>query len=490
MNFQRDQTEQAGLFAFSHRDLVTEDSDVWLYMDLFDQLDLEKFNRVYSYQGQAAKEPRLMLRTIFYGLTHGVVSGRRISDACRNDNRFIVLSGNLRPDQRTFNRFLERHEKSLMELFADIVRLAQAMGLVSLGRVAIDGSRFKGKTGVTHSMQYEKMGRAIGYIEEELAELRADLKKENETQVSQVEDKVPEEIRKKEARLAKIKRAKEEIEKENKERGKEEIKPEERKSLNDPEALSLASRFGRYQFGYNAQAVVDDKAQIIVACDLHPSATDYEALPWMLDQVKENCDKNPKAVLADLGYKSAENIHAIESRGIDAYVAIGKTENGKDDYGPLKEAHPAEQVTKNGDDYECMAGKRLAINKANETIVEFAIIAGFCENCPHSVICKLFFSEPKKETGRQKRKSFSIPPDALRDSYKKYLVRARAESFPEVYKRRKVIVEPVFGNLKNKGIRILTTGRKKVKVWWRIACTAHNIEKIVRYGMAPALGAI
>jgi transposase len=94
--FQDDQTLQNQLFAMSYRDLVSEDSDAWLYVDLFETLDVGHFHSDYQEQGQTAKEPRLMLRTLFYGLTHGVVSGRKLQEVCRNDNRFIVLSGNLR----------------------------------------------------------------------------------------------------------------------------------------------------------------------------------------------------------------------------------------------------------------------------------------------------------------------------------------------------------------------------------------------------------
>lgn len=60
------------------------------------------------------------------------------------------------------------------------------------------------------------------------------------------------------------------------------------------------------------------------------------------------------------------------------------------------------------------------------------------------------------------------------------LTRSRKKDYKEVYRRRKVIVEPVFGNIKNKGIKIFVTGKEKVERWWKMACTAHNIEKIIK----------
>jgi len=136
--FQTDNTLQPQLFAFSIRDLVPADSDIWLYIDLFDELDLEEFDWDYSSQGQHAKDPKLMLRTIFYGLTHRVSSGRRLAVACAHDVRFLVLSGEQYPDARTFHRFIRRHEERMPELFAQVVRLAMKMGLANLGRIAIE----------------------------------------------------------------------------------------------------------------------------------------------------------------------------------------------------------------------------------------------------------------------------------------------------------------------------------------------------------------
>jgi transposase len=215
MIFKTDRTHEQSLFPFSYRDLVEEDSDVWLYIDLFDANSFKEFEDSYSSEGQVPIEPKLMLRTIFYGLTHGIISGRKLQTACRNDNRFIVLSGNLGPDRSTFNRFINRHAKLMDNLFIRIVKVAQKMDLVNLGRIAIDGSRFKGYTGANGSMKYPKMVRAIDHIREELKKLREDLEKENSSERNP-EDRLQQEIRNKENRLEKILKAKEMVEEEYK----------------------------------------------------------------------------------------------------------------------------------------------------------------------------------------------------------------------------------------------------------------------------------
>ena len=87
--FRTDLTIQPQIFAFIVRELVAENSDVWLYVDLFDRLDIETFYTDYVCQGQPGIDPRLMIRTIFYGLAHGIVSGRKLAESCRNEVRYL-----------------------------------------------------------------------------------------------------------------------------------------------------------------------------------------------------------------------------------------------------------------------------------------------------------------------------------------------------------------------------------------------------------------
>ena len=99
----------------------------------------------------------------------------------------------------------------------------------------------------------------------------------------------------------------------------------------------------------------------------------------------------------------------------------------------------------------------------------------FCAGCPLQATCQL-----NKKTNLTK--TITIVPEALRQTRCKNLARLRDTKGKEIYRRRKAIVEPVFGNIKsNKGMRILVNGRRKVDLWWKMAATAHNLEKIVRF---------
>ncbi|MEZ4819977.1 MAG: transposase [Bdellovibrionota bacterium] len=258
--FEGDKTLQNELFGLSYRDVVPSWSDVWLYIDLFEALDLEAFNHSYQAQGQSAKAPRLILQTLFYGLTHGVVSGRKLETVCRNDNRFIVLSGNLRPDRRTLDRFIRRHEKRFEGLFVQVVRLAQAMGMVKLGKVAIDGSKFKAQA--NKSIRYDQCDEAVREIRKSVKKLKKDLMLLNKSNEG-LHDEMVKEIQDQQVRKAKIQEAKKKIEAEFASRKKK--RPgkldKQHRALADVDAIQVPPSKGFF-FGYNMQAAVMNKARL------------------------------------------------------------------------------------------------------------------------------------------------------------------------------------------------------------------------------------
>lgn len=472
--FKTDETNQKQLFAFSVRELVADDSDVWLYIDFFDHLCLEAFDWDYSSQGQASVEPKLMLRSLFYGLTHGIVSGRRLEDACRNDNRYVVLSGGHRPDRRTFDRFLIRHAHHLDELFSTIVRLAQKMGLARLGRIAIDGSRFKGKASVGKSMPYKSMEAAICRIQENLSELRASLAKENNARASEQENKLAKNITDQSRRLEKIKKAKLEIEKEYAKTINTHQKTidSRSKSLGDPEAQALGSLNKTFMYGYNMQLAVDDESQIIVAAHVNDRAVDSTALPELVREVEENCGLNAEEILADQGYQSLANLKAIQMSGAEAFI-------------PWKPKSPTgidfiEQITYNEDTdtYSCPRGHNLKVySRGADGYLGTIVPRNHCTSCEFKDRCTAYG-----------KKYAQIMPEQDRLLVLEHLKKSRTEEFKTIVRRRKAIVEGVFGNIKNKGLRIMVTGRSKVTIWWRMACMAHNIEKIIKNGL-PSLPA-
>lgn len=462
--FRGDLTLQRSLFAFTVRDLVAEDSDAWLYADLFDALDLEEFDADYVSQGKQGVEPKLMLRAMFYGLTHGVVSGRRLAEVCRNDNRYAMLSGEQQPDARTFQRFIVRHSKRLDQLFVDVVKLAQKMELVSLGKIALDGSRFKANTSKHKAMSNGRMEKAMAEINAELKKLKDSFASEDIGELDR--SRLPDEIKLREKRLAKIQAAKDALAKDY---GAREVPESAQKSFADHDALPMAKSGDAFMYGYNCQAAVDEKTQIIVAADLNDAPNDYGALRPMLSQVEENCGKAAESVLVDSGYRSNDNVAAIEEAGSVPFVATGKGE----DHAAVEEIKGHVELTSEDNGrlvYRCPAGKKLkTVSKADESTFSVRLPRRACKKCQFADECPLI------KRGRRIR----VPRPEHFAAVTANLARMRTEQGRAVYRRRKVIVEPVFGNIKNKGLKVLIRGRGKVRIWWRMACTAHNVEKIV-----------
>jgi transposase len=463
--FKPDQTMQRQLFAFSVRELIPETSDVWLYVDLFDELDLVAFDDDYSSRGEEGHEPRLVLRTIFYGLTHGMVSGRKLADACCHDSRYVVLSGQNHPSYRTFARFVIRHQARMEDLFVQVVRLAQKMELVSLGRIAIDGSRFKAKTSKHKAMSYGRMTEAISTIKNELAKLKDDLAKSNAMEDNA--STLPDEITRREKRLAKIQSAKAALEREAREAGEEAVDPKAQKSFHDLEAQPSARTNGSFMYSYNCQAAVDADNQIIVAAEVHDSSSDATALDSVLEAVEANCERTADEVLADSAYNTYSNLEATSARGSKAYFANGK---GEDE--ATKDAIDSLKYYGNLDQFHCQRGKALkSISKRSTGTRGLMMPKANCRGCPLKQGCQVY---------NRAAKTFWIPDAERFVLAREHRRRMASTEGKAVYARRKVIVEPVFGNLKNKGNRILRRGRGKASTWWKIACTAHNIEKIVK----------
>lgn len=460
--FREDKTTANRMFAFTVRDFVPENSDVHLYLDLFDALDLEDFTMDYRSQGEAAIHPELMLRTIIYGLTHGVVSGRKLAQACKYDSRFLVLSGEQMPDARTFQRFLDRHEKRIPALFEQIVKLAREMGLVKLGAIAIDGSKFKANTSRHKAMSYGRMVTTLEALEHELKILRESLTAENAAEFD--ENMLKGEIARRESRREKIKAAKERIEAEAATKD-EAVDDKKQKSFNDLDALPNFNKKNGMSYDYNVGVAVDAASQIVVACELHDNCSDQGMLEPVTQAAIANTGVVPENALADAGFNKPENIAALENLGVTPLIALGK---GEDDVVPG--ARESLRYDENRGMWRCSKGKLIpeAAPTADRRVL--ALPEGFCIGCPKRKTCPLF-----EKQGRR----VSLPPEKIRAAQQRNAERLRTSEGKALYRRRKAIVEPVFGNMKNKGMRILVKGKRKVQTRVKIFAIAHNIEKIV-----------
>ena len=353
--------DEAQLLPPSVQDYVPKDHLARLVLALVrEELDLSAIIGSYtSGLGQPPFDPRLMTAVLLHGYASGIYSSRRIAKAAVERADFMMIVAGDPPDFRTISEFRRRHLAALGSLFVQVLKLAAKAGLVKLGHVALDGTKIKANASKHKAMSYERMKKREAELQAEvdrwLKAAEAADAEEDKLYGDKRGDEMPDWVADKAQRLAKIRAAKAELEAEAKAAAEEEERrrqqaEEERiaqgrkkngrtpappkaepagkaqRNFTDPQSRILKTKDGYIQ-GYNAQAAVDSKAQIIVAHGLTPSMSDQDQLVPLMDGIKDNLGRKPKEVSADAGYCSEANLSAVADRNISAYIATGRAKH-------------------------------------------------------------------------------------------------------------------------------------------------------------------
>ena len=422
--------EQDLLLPPSLRQWVAEDHLVYFVSDVVDQLDLSAMHAVYEKEkrGQPPYDPRLMTKLLVYGYCTGVFSSRRIQKRVQEDIPFKVLAAGNEPDFRTISDFRKIHIEILQNLFEQVLALALESGAIKLGRVSLDGTKVKANASKHKAMSYGRMQEKQQQLKEEVKQLleqaEAADKEEDGRYGSKRGDELPEELRRRETRLAKIKAAQKVVEQRARDRAAEEgksaqeakrAKPDDKDQYNftDPESRIMKGGDGFVQ-GYNAQAAVEPTWLLIVGQSVTEAANDKKQLMPMVEIIEQQSGQRPQAILADSGYCSEENLGHLESadqpeRKIDGFIATGKQKHGE---------------------------HRLPAKRG------------------------------------------PLPNGATKVDRMKQKLRTKVGK--AIYAARKCVVEPVFGQIKQaRGFRqFLLRGKDKVKGEWSLLCLTHNVLRL------------
>jgi transposase len=448
--------------------LLPPDMRAWLpeghlalfILDVVRELDLSKIYAVYEVKdarGRAGYHPAMMVGLLLYAYCMGRPSSRRIEQATYEDVAFRVLAGGQHPDHDSIADFRKQHLEALSELFMQVLRLCQKVGLVKLGHIAIDGTKIKANASKHKAMSYERMGEAEKKLEEEVDKLlaeaeRIDAEEDAEHGKGRRGDELPNELKRREDRLGRIREAKAALEQEAKEKAaakaaeaQQKLAERERaqaetgqkpsgsppkmpdaeqavpdakaqRNFTDPESRIMpdGANKGSFVQGYNAQIAVDSEAQVIVAAELTQSANDARQLVPMAQAIVQNVGKLAETTSGDAGYFSAEAVEHPALDGTNLLVPPNRLKHG---------AEPAQGSADPG-------------------------------------------ASPAE---RMRHKLASAPGRAL-------------------YKMRKAIVEPVFGQIKEaRGLRrLLMRGYAAARAEFRIIALTHNLLKLFRSGRGPA----
>ena len=328
----------------SLRQWLDEDHLVYFVSDVVDQLDLSAIHAVYEKErrGQPPYDPRLMTKLLVYGYCTGVFSSRRIQKRMQEDIPFKVLAAGNEPDFRTISDFRKIHIETLQKLFEQVLALALEVGAVKVGRVSLDGTKLKANASKHKAMSYGRMIEKQQQLKDEVKRLLEQAEAADEAEDREYGDKrgdeLPEELRRRETRLARIKEAKKVLEQRARDKALAEgksaeeaklAKPQDKDQYNftDPESRIMPGADGIVQ-GYNAQAAVEPTLLLIVGQTVTEASNDKRQLKPMVELIEQQSGQRPKALLADNGYCSEENLEFLASTASRNIRSKGSSRRG------------------------------------------------------------------------------------------------------------------------------------------------------------------
>jgi len=469
---------------------------VHVFVDLVRSVDLDHFVIPPGPKGEKPYHPHALFGILAWGYLHGVRSARKLARLARQEATFVYLAGGGQPNYRTLARFRRENAPAFTAIFQETVILALRLGLARLGHVALDGTKLKANTSKHKAMSYGRMRQRETQLKEEIARLveqaeAQDAAEDREYGVDSDGYSVADELARREARLKKIRAARERLEAEQRaEQGRSADAPpviaeKEQRSFADSDARIMLMKRGEYDYAYNAQAVVDAESGVIVVATLTNVAPDMGHLPDLVATVRSLrdgvglADVAPTTVSADAGYFSGENADE-DGAGLDLLIAAGRDD-------PAAESTRATVYSIDRFGYDpvrdvwiCPADKPLHLapptgQRGRPSVNQYLAALADCVDCPLRARCLKPGEDHRRLQAKDRRSA-----GAMRFKLRQPDARRR-------YARRKTIVEPVFGQLKEaRGFTALSLrGLASAAGEYLLACLAHNLGKLLRVCPLP-----
>jgi transposase len=413
-------------------------------VEIVEGLNLSALEQQYAGRGYEAYPPSLLLALLIYAYATGIFSSRKIERATYDSIPFRYIACNLYPDHDTLATFRNRFKKEFEEIFVQVLRIARETGLSRFGRVSLDGTKIHANASRHSALSYTHAERLEATLTAEVADL---LRLADEATALPEGMNLPEEIQRREDRLAAIAEAKRKIEARAQERfereqaeyeakiaarrakeqatgkkarGKEPTpptagpSPKDQVNLTDEESRIMPVAGGGFEQCYNAQATVDVDSFLVLVPGVTQAVNDKQQIEPALEQLSALPDDvaQPDELLADAGYFSERNVERCESAQIEPMIA------------DKRERHHTPWEERFGDDPPALPDETTPMERMKHRF--------------------------KTRTGRA------------------------------LYALRKQTVEPVFGIIKGVlGFRqFLTRGLENVRNEWTLVCLAWNFKRM------------
>jgi len=463
--------------------------------------------------GRPAYSPKLLLKVLLLGYARGLIGSRRLERACRENLAFMAISCGLRPDHSTLAAFVEKLQGRVELIFSEVLLVCHEEGLLGGTHLSLDGLKLPANASREWSGTFAELRAKADKLSRKFHEQLAAHRRQDRLDRQRPERiEPPAEVRAREkaARLSALQRLRAKAERI--EAFLQEAEPKQgargcevQSNVTDNESAKMQTSHGCLQ-GYNAQALVDGRHQIIVHGRPSGSGQDHRQVAPMLAGAAEVLElaglsqELPLAgatLTADCNYHSEANLEACETYQVDACIPDNhfrsrdprfesqerhktRSEEAGARYAPKKGCFGVESFTYNAarDTYTCPHGRELTCQSQSHatgdghTYRRYRSKARECAACPLKAQCIARGGA---------RKSLAIRTGA-EPGTRTARMRAKIDT-PEAratYARRLAIVEPVFGNLRhNKRLdRFTCRGVSKVSVQWSLYCLVHNFEKL------------
>jgi transposase len=461
-----------------------------IHMVVEHEIDISIFDPKYNNDetGRRAYNPKSLLKTILLGYSRGMLGSRKIEQACHENIIFMALTCGQSPDHSTIAAFVSSMQGEILTIFQKILLVCDRLNLLGGTHLAIDGVKLRGNASKQLSGTFNELQKKKEKFETRLKKmLEEHIAYDQEGSFGDTYEK-------------KIKKLNQSIEKIGRFLKENEPKPgkkkkENKSSITDNDSHLMMTSHGVVQ-GYNAQAMVDSKNQIIVHANSGDSGQDDEHLSMMIKGAKENLKaigKNEKIleeaiILGDPNYNSPTNLTTCVEENLEAIfpdTRFRKTDPGKDqttskfsvnDFG----------FNDQEDTYTCPANKALTRKsdikrKGKEYYRTYAAKESDCKCCQYQKQCL------SKRTS--KRRFLTVYYNKTVAEYARAMeAKLNTNDGRKLYGQRIAIVEPVFANIREQKRmdRFALRSKPKVNIQWFLFCIVHNLEKLANNGYASA----
>jgi transposase len=452
--------------------------------------------------GCAAYDPKILLKVVLFAYSRGIISSRKIERACQENITFMSLACGTVPDHSTIAAFISSMKDEIIAIFRDILLVCMEQELLGGTHFALDGLKLPSNAAKEWSGTFDDLKHKKEKLEAKVRQLldqHETADKAGEGLLSEArrseQEKVHEQITRLEKQAARIEAFLAAHAPKRGKRGKE-----LQSNVTDNDSAKMQTAHGVIQ-GYNGQALVDAKYQVIVYAEAFGNGQDYGHVAPVLDGTKDTFTSiglpeeylEGKLFSADSNYHSEANLQKCAQEKLDAYIPDPHFRQ-RDPRFATQERHKAPIAEKftladftydqEHDRYICPQGKILKLEARRHKIENniyrrYEADAADCGGC--------LLREPCVQHADTQRKHLAVLVEKAKETLSQQMI-AKIDT-PEarkIYSLRLAIVEPVFGNIRSQKRldRFTLRGNIKVNIQWMLYCMVHNIEKIVHYGLA------